>query len=198
LKRGYATVNSDSGHQGSVVDASFALNDPYAAQLFGSLSIPTVMSTALDMVKAAYGEVPARSYFEGCSNGGREALMMAQRFPNLFDGIISRAPAYNWVGIMGAFNRTAKAVSAPGGQFSDGKLALLARSVRNACDAKDGIVDGIVSNPGFCSTAEFDPASLRCPACGRGHWRCLPVRRAARGRELLDDTVSAQRQLDLS
>ncbi len=173
LAQGYATVNSDSGHQGSPLDASFALNDTYAAQLFGSLSIPTVMSSALDLVKAAYGEAPKRSYFEGCSNGGREALMTAQRYPNLFDGIIARAPAYNWVGFMGAFNRTAKTLAAPGGQFTSAKLGLLAKSVRDACDGKDGVVDGVVSNPGSCTTTDFNPATLRCAGGGDSGDSCL-------------------------
>jgi len=161
LQQGYATVNSDSGHSGNVLSAAFALNDTYAANLFGSLSIPTVTSSAKEMLQAAYGKAPDRSYFEGCSNGGREALMAAERNPNLFDGIISRAPAYNWVGFMGQFNRTAKALAAPGGQFNAAKLALLAKSVRDACDANDGITDGVVSNPQACS---FDPAVLRCAA----------------------------------
>ena len=173
LLQGYATVNSDSGHQGSPLDASFALNDTHAAQLFGSLSIPTVMSSALDMVRTAYGAAPKRAYFEGCSNGGREALMMAERYPNLFDGIIARAPAYNWVGFMGAFNRTAVALAAPGGQFTNAKLALLARSVRNACDGKDGIVDGMVSNPAACGATDFSPASLRCADGGDAGDACL-------------------------
>lgn len=159
LQQGYATVNSDSGHQGSGLSADFALNDPYAANLFGSLSVPTVTSAAREMLQAAYGKAPDRSYFEGCSNGGREALMAAQRNPNLFDGIIARAPAYNWVGFMGQFNRTAKALAAPGGAFSAAKTALLAGAVREACDAQDGIADDIVSNPQACT---FDPATLRC------------------------------------
>jgi hypothetical protein len=159
LQQGYATVNSDSGHSGSGLSADFALNDTYAANLFGSLSVPTVASSAKEMLHAAYGKTPDRSYFEGCSNGGREALMAAQRNPNLFDGIISRAPAYNWVGFMGQFNRTAKALAAPGGQFSATELAFLASSVRNACDSLDGIVDGIVANPQACT---FDPTTLRC------------------------------------
>ena len=163
LDMGYATVNSDSGHQGSGLSADFALNDPYAAQLFGSLSVPTVMSSALELMKAAYGSAPTRSYFEGCSNGGREALMNVQRYPNLFDGVIARAPAYNWVGFMGHFNRTAKALAAPGGAFSLAKTQLLAKSVRDACDGLDGVVDGIVSNQAACTPAVFDPASLRCP-----------------------------------
>jgi len=159
LQQGYATVNSDSGHAGSGLSADFALNDTYAANLFGSLSVPTVMSSATEMLLVAYGKAPERAYFEGCSNGGREGLMAAQRNPNLFDGIIARAPAYNWVGFMGQFNRTAKALAAPGGSFNAAEVGLLAQGVRDACDAQDGIADGIVSNPDACS---FDPATLRC------------------------------------
>jgi hypothetical protein len=159
LKQGYATVSSDSGHQGSGLSAAFALNDPFAAQLFGSLSVPTVMSAARELLREAYDAAPSRSYFEGCSNGGREALMNVQRYPNLFDGVISRAPAFNWVGLMGAFNRTAKALAAPGGQFSSAKVQLLAKAVRDACDGLDGIVDGVA--PSACSAA-FNPTSLRC------------------------------------
>lgn len=159
LTQGYATVSSDSGHAGSGLSADFALNDTHAANLFGSLSVPTVMSSATEMLQAAYGRGPERAYFEGCSNGGREALMAAQRNPNLFDGIISRAPAYNWVGFMGQFNRTAKALAAPGGQLSNAEVALLAGAVREACDAGDGIVDGIVAHPQACT---FDPSVLRC------------------------------------
>jgi esterase/lipase superfamily enzyme len=79
------------------------------------------MFTTLEAITVAYGQPPSKSYFEGCSNGGREALMNVQRYPNLFDGVIARAPAYNWVGFMGAFNRTAKALAAPGGAFSPAK-----------------------------------------------------------------------------
>ena len=162
LKQGYATAASDSGHQGSLLSADFALTDTVAAQLFGSLSVPTVMSTALETVTAAYGTPPSKSYYEGCSNGGREGLMAVQRNPNLFDGVIARAPAYNWVGFMGAFNRTAKALAAPGGAFSTAKTALLAKHVRDACDALDGIVDGVVSNPAACTPALVNVNALRC------------------------------------
>jgi pimeloyl-ACP methyl ester carboxylesterase len=162
LTQGYAEVVSDSGHQADGMSAAFALTDTFAAQLFGSLSVPTVMSTALKTVTAAYGVPPARSYFEGCSNGGREALMVVQRNPNLFDGVIARAPAYNWVGFMGQFNRTAKALAAPGGAFSPAKTALLAKHVREACDGLDGIIDGIVSNPAACTATIVNVASLRC------------------------------------
>lgn len=162
LTQGYAEVVSDSGHQGDGMSAAFVLNDTVAAQLFGSLSVPTVMATALKAVTAAYGVPPAKSYFEGCSNGGREALMAVQRHPKLFDGVIARAPAYNWVGFMGEFNRTAKALAAPGGAFSAAKTALLAKHVRDACDRLDGIVDGVVSNVAACTAAVSNVAALRC------------------------------------
>ena len=162
LTQGYAQVVSDSGHQGDGMSAAFALTDTFAAQLFGSLSVPTVMSTALKTVTAAYGMPPGKSYFEGCSNGGREALMAVQRNPNLFDGVIARAPAYNWVGFMGAFNRTAKALADPGGAFNPAKAALLAKHVRAACDGLDGIVDGVVANPAACPAAVTNIAALRC------------------------------------
>ena len=159
LRQGYAQVSSDSGHQGNVLDASFVRGDPLAAQLFGSLSVPTVTAAAQEIVRVHYRHRAKRAYFEGCSNGGREALMNVQRYPSLFDGVISRAPAYNWVGIMGAFNRTAKALAAPGGAMSAAKVATLSNAVLAACDAQDGVADGVVSNPQACT---FDPASLRC------------------------------------
>jgi len=170
LNAGYAQVSSDSGHQGNVLDASFALDDPQAAQLFGSLSVPTVMGAATEIVREHYGQRARRAYFEGCSNGGREGLMNVQRFPTLFDGVIARAPAYNWVGLMGAFNRTAKALAAPGGAISAAKTATLAHAVLAACDALDGVADGVVSNPQAC---HFDPATLRCPGGGEGGDSCL-------------------------
>ena len=173
LAQGYAEVVSDSGHQGDGMSAAFALTDTFAAQLFGSLSVPTVMSTALKTVTAAYGVPPAKSYFEGCSNGGREALMAVQRNPNLFDGVIARSPGYNWVGLMGAFNRTAKALAAPGGAFTHAKTALLAKHVREACDGLDGIVDGIVANPAICTEKVANVATLRCAGGADTRDTCL-------------------------
>lgn len=161
LVQGYAIVGSDSGHQAGTLDATWALNDAYAAQLWGSLSVPTVVSTALSILKSTYDSAPTRAYFEGCSNGGREGLMAVERDPNLFDGVIARSSAYNIVGFFGHWNSNAKALSAPGAAMSNAKVALLAKAVRDACDANDGIVDGIVSNPGSC-VGTVKPSSLRC------------------------------------
>jgi feruloyl esterase len=172
LKAGYATVSSDSGHQADSTDASFALHDMQAAQLFGSLSVPTVMTATQEILRTAYGAASARSYFEGCSNGGREGLMSVQRYPDVFDGVIARAPAYNWVGVMGAFHRNARALAAPGGQLSPDKVRLVATAVRNVCDGLDGIADRVVSNPRSCAAA-FDPASLRCAGGANPGNTCL-------------------------
>ncbi len=163
LVQGYVEVASDSGHQGDGMSAAFVLNDPRAAELFGSGAVPMVMATALKVVAAAYGVPPTKSYFEGCSTGGREALMAVQRNPTLFDGVIARAPAFNWVGYMGAFHRTVEASAAPGGAFNAAKVALLARHVRDACDRLDGVVDGIVANPAACTAKVSNVAALRCP-----------------------------------
>ena len=160
LSKGYAQVSSDSGHQGGGTDASWALNDQEALLNFAYLSIPTVTAATRAIVRQRYGNEPAQAYFEGCSNGGKEALMNAQRFPDLFDGIISRAPAYQFTGLVLAFNRTARALAAPGAAFTPGKIATMAAAVRNACDAADGVRDEVVSNLQACN---FDPAVLRCP-----------------------------------
>lgn len=159
LANGYADVASDSGHQGTPFDATFALHDNYATQLFGSGYVPQLELAATELLRLAFGQGPSRKYFEGCSNGGRDALMAAQRNPDVFDGIIARAPAYNWAGFMGHFNRNFKTLAAVGGALTTDKVSLLAAAVRDACDAKDGIVDGIVANPAACA---FDPAVLRC------------------------------------
>lgn len=162
LKAGYATVSSDGGHQSELWNASFALANPEAARMFGSLSVPTVTASAQKILTSIYGAAPGKSYFEGCSNGGREGMVSMQRYPKLFDGIIVRAPAYNWAGLMGHFSRNAKVAMAPGARLSADKLALVARTVRHACDALDGITDGVVANPAACTPLRINLPALRC------------------------------------
>ncbi|XAH21379.1 tannase/feruloyl esterase family alpha/beta hydrolase [Xylophilus sp. GW821-FHT01B05] len=173
LSKGYAAVGSDGGHKGSAFDASFALNDSLALNMWGHLSIPTTLASAKEVVRDAYGKFPDRSYFEGCSTGGREALMTVQRYPYLFDGVIAGDPSYDFVGLIGWFNRNAKALAAPGGALPNAKLKLLSQSVRDVCDALDGIADGIVSNPAACSKSGFDPKALRCAGGGDLGDACL-------------------------
>jgi feruloyl esterase len=169
LKKGYINVSSDGGHAGKIpgaeaVDASWVPGNPGAVRLYADLALPTVMSSAVEMIKKAYGTAPTQSYFEGCSNGGREALISAQRFPNLFDGIISRAPAFNYLATVGAFQTNMRSVLGnPTLNFTPAKVALLSNAVKSACDGLDGVVDGIVSNPDACTfDAAAARAALRC------------------------------------
>lgn len=158
---GYVLVASDGGRQGDALDASVFLNNPTAQADFGYLSIHSVNEIAKEIVRKRYGSDAEFSYFEGCSNGGREALIQATRFPNDFDGIVVRAPAYSFTELFQAFVANGKALAAPGGQLSDAKVSLIGKTVTAQCDALDGVADGIVSNQEACT---FDPAVLRCTA----------------------------------
>ncbi|WAC60924.1 tannase/feruloyl esterase family alpha/beta hydrolase [Brevundimonas sp. SL130] len=174
LVQGYAQVVSDSGHQDPTgMSAAFVEGDQHAARLFGSEAVPAVMATTLQIISTAYGSPPSQSYFEGCSTGGREALMAVQRNPDLFDGVIARAPAFNWVGFMGAFNAAARAAAAPGAAFGQAKAALLARHVRDACDGLDGLVDGVVSHRAACTPGIIRLETLRCVGGGDLGDTCL-------------------------
>ena len=117
--------------------------------------------------------------------------MAVQRNPNLFDGVIARSPGYNWVGFMGAFNRTAKALAAPGGAFTPAKTALLAKHVREACDGLDGIVDGIISNPAMCTAKVVNVAALRCAGGADTGDNCLSDAQLAVVKSWTTDTVFA-------
>jgi Tannase and feruloyl esterase len=159
LATGYAIVADDSGHQGSgAVDASFAL-DEAKLMAFGNSSTHLVLPAARAIVSLRYGSSATQAYFEGCSNGGREALIEAQRWPDDFDGIIARAPAYDFTGSMTAFHRIALLVNAAGGTLTNGKLKTLANAELSACDADDGVRDGIIAKPEAC---DFDATALRC------------------------------------
>jgi len=157
--RGYASIASNGGHAGSALDGSFA-SDPVKFDDFADLSTHRVLPVAKAVIREHYGRNSARTWFEGCSNGGREALIEAQRWPEDFDGIIARAPAYNFVELFLTFNRHAQQLSQPGAALPKSKLEILGRAVLEACDAKDGLTDGIISNPAAC---QFDPTVLQCP-----------------------------------
>src|SRR5947207_9241655 len=110
LVRGYAEAATDTGHQGSPADASWALNNPERQVNFGHRAVHSVTMAAKQIVQAFYGKMPTQSYFEGCSNGGRQALMEAQRYPTDFNGIIAGAPGLDWTGLMMAWNWNAQAL----------------------------------------------------------------------------------------
>jgi feruloyl esterase len=114
------------------------------------------------MIKAFYNRAPQLSYYQGCSTGGRQAMMAAQRYPEDFDAIIAGAPVYNMVHLnVSQVALQVGMLRAPASLVPAEKRTLLAAAVVNACDAQDGVKDGIVSEPRAC---RFDPAVLACRA----------------------------------
>ena len=158
LRRGYAVASTDTGHQGGGTDASWALNDrakeiDYAHR---GVHVATVAGKAL--TTAFYGSMPTRAYFAGCSGGGRQALIEAQRYPADFDGIIAGAPAVGTTGIHRTLVFQTLLANADA-YIPASKLETISNAVLAACDASDGVEDGLVSNPPAC---RFQPETLVC------------------------------------
>jgi feruloyl esterase len=172
LSRGFAVVTTDSGHQSQAVfDAAF-FADQEAALNFFYQAVGKVTVAAKEIVATYYGNKPERSYFMGCSTGGREAMIMSQRYPGYFDGIVAGAPAmrtdYSNLGmrhLVTAFNRVApqddQGQPIVSQAFSDADKQLILDSLRKSCDARDGMRDGLIADTLGC---DFDPASLVCKA----------------------------------
>jgi feruloyl esterase len=161
VARGYATWGTDSGHDETKLPElqAFALNDE-ALENFAFGAYKKVRDVAVEIVRRHYGRAPERVYYFGASEGGREGLTMAQRFPEDFDGIVSVVPVINWVGLMSAATRNG-IVAADDGWINAAKGKLLHGAVLDACDGLDGLVDGVVSRYARCASA-FDPQKLRC------------------------------------
>ncbi len=160
VRQGYATASTDTGHEASAEDASWAYHHPEKVIDYGYRSIHLTAVQAKEIVAAFYGHRADHTYFDACSNGGREALMEAQRFPEDYDGILAGAPANNWTRMLSADIDISQAMLAnPAAYISNMKLPAIQRSALQACDAADGVKDGIVNNPEQC---HFDPATLLC------------------------------------
>jgi hypothetical protein len=160
LNRGYATAATDTGHQADAADASWAYRHPEKVVDFGYRALHETTASAKLLIEKFYGQRPQRSYFDSCSDGGREALMEAQRFPDDFDGILAGAPANAWSRLLAAgVDVTRSLLSNPEGYISSTKLPAITAAVMTACDAQDGLKDGIVGDPRNC---HFEPSVLLC------------------------------------
>jgi feruloyl esterase len=162
---GYATIGTDTGHQGLAFDGSWALNNPERVVNYGHRAVHVVAETGKSLIKAHYGKAPVYSYFFGCSNGGRQGLMEAQRYPDDFDGIVSCAPALDFTNIAASFIRNTQVIfpnpqdlSTPA--ISRENVQLLGARVLAACDMLDGVKDNVVTDPRLC---RFRVSDL--PAC---------------------------------
>src|SRR5580692_2846268 len=162
LTAGFVTAATDTGHSAaSEPGASFAANRQKLLD-FGFRSLHVTAETAKLMARTYYGAGPSKSYYDGCSQGGRQGLILAQRFPNDFDGIIAGAPALNNTGTM--LTRAYWMQGLAANPFPAAKLGLLANRVYEQCDAKDGLKDGLIDDPRRC---DFKPAR-DLPRCGEG------------------------------
>ena len=160
LGQGYAVASTDTGHSGG--DASWAVGHPEKVIDFGYRAIHEMTEKGKAMVTAFYGRDASRSYFSSCSNGGRQALMEAERYPKDYDGIIAGAPANFWTRIIvGSVWNGQALLGMPGSYIPAGKLPAIERATLAACDARDGVADGVIDEPTKC---RFDPASLLCTA----------------------------------
>ena len=163
LAQGYVTVGTDSGHQNqpNQLPQTFALNDE-ALLNFAHASYKKVRDVSVQLMQRAYGRAPDKLYFVGSSEGGREGLTMAQRYPEAFDGIFSRVPVIHWTGLQHVGLRDGLA-SVGDGWLRPAQVKLVHDAVLAACDAADGLADGVVSDPVGCKQ-RFDVTRLRCTA----------------------------------
>ncbi|MGP0072845.1 MAG: tannase/feruloyl esterase family alpha/beta hydrolase [Bryobacteraceae bacterium] len=171
LARGFAVVSTDTGHKGATFDRSYDA-DQQASLDFAQVAVGRVAELAKQIIAHYYGAPAQHSYFAGCSTGGREAMLMTQRYPSEFDGVISGDPAMRtgfsqigniWSAV--AFNQIApkddSGRAQPSKVFSESDIKLIVKGVLDTCDANDGLKDGMVFNTRAC---KFDPDVLACKA----------------------------------
>jgi feruloyl esterase len=184
LKRGYAVASTDTGHTGT--DASFAANREQLID-FGYRSVHETAVQGKATVRAFYGSAPRFSYFDGCSGGGRQAFMEAQRYPEDFDGIVAGAPGYNRTDAAFQTFQMIQATHKTRESFIPAsKYPAIRQAALNACDASDGLKDGLIGDPTAC---RFDPAVLECKAGDSA--TCLTKPQVAAARQIYGDVYDA-------
>ncbi len=188
MSKGYAVTATDTGHTGSPIDAGWAMGHPEKVVDFGHRGIHEMTSVAKEAVHAFYGKNPQRSYFAGCSDGGREALMEAQRYPADYDGILAGAPANNWTPLLttAAYDTQALTVD-PASFIPPAKIPTIAAAVNAACDELDGVRDGILNDPRQC---HFDPATIQCKA--EDSDKCLTAAQVTALKKLYEGTLDSK------
>ncbi len=162
LTLGYAVSATDDGHhaEGMMPGASWAVGHPEKLIDFGYRALHETALASKAILQAYYGKPNAHAYFAGCSDGGREALAEAQRYPEDFDGIVAGAPANHWTHHFTGFLWNEQALNArPESKIPAAKLPAIQKAALAQCDALDGVKDGLIEDPRAC---HFDPAVLLC------------------------------------
>ena len=188
LLRGYAVANTDTGHQGAGGDFAWAVGQPQKLVDYQYRAVHELTVVGKALTAKHYGRPADRSYFVGCSTGGRQGLKEAQRYPEDYDGIVAGAPASNWSPLM-ALSISIQRNMGPGGLGTD-KLGLLKEEAIAACDANDGVADRVITNLATCN---FDPASLQCAAGATG--QCLSPTEVAAAQRIYAGVVDGRGQV---
>ena len=162
VEEGYATASTDTGHKGGVGDAVWAIDHPEKLTDFAYRAVHEMTVAAKAIITRFYDRGPRLSYWNGCSTGGRQGLMSAQKYPEDFDAIVAGAPA-NYQTHLHAWDLAVSTpvLKDPASAVPPAKLQMVNRAVINACDARDGVADGVLNEPTKCT---FDVASLQCKA----------------------------------
>src|SRR3954469_12400851 len=154
LARGFAAVQTNTGHDGAVEPLGTFAASPQKFVDYAYRAVHVTAVTAKRLALAYYATAPRRAYFDGCSTGGRQALIEAQRFPEDFDGIVAGAPVLDFSGTMIAYAAIQKALAAA--PIQPPQLRTVADIVYAKCDAADGLKDGVIDDPRRCG---FNPAA---------------------------------------
>jgi len=190
LRAGFAAASTDTGHAAGGPPAAWALGHPEKIIDFGYRAIHLTTVTGKAMVSNYYGVAPHWSYFSGCSNGGRQGLMEAQQFPADYDGIVAGAPANFWTHLMASAVWDLEAtLNNPASYIPPNKLPALGNAVFAACDALDGIKDGILNDPRQC---HFNPETLLC--AGADSSDCLTAPQVAAAKKIYAGPSDSQGQ----
>jgi feruloyl esterase len=186
LARGYATASTDTGHDTTTPGGSFALGHPDKLIDFGYRAVHETTLKSKAIIAAYYGGAAKLAYWNGCSSGGREGLKEAQRFPADFDGIVAGAPANYWTHLGVQQLWIAQAVHKDEASYiPPNKYPLIHNAVIQACDARDGVKDGVLENPTRC---KFDPKVLECK--GADGPTCLTTPQVESARKIYSSVVN--------
>ncbi|MBI4905422.1 MAG: tannase/feruloyl esterase family alpha/beta hydrolase [Acidobacteria bacterium] len=191
VRRGYSAASTDTGHRASGQDAGWALGHPEKVIDFGHRAIHETAVKGKALTQAYYGNAAKRAYFNSCSNGGRQALMEAQRYPEDYDGIIAGAPANYWTKLMtNAVSMMQATAGDPVAYIPAVKLPSIQAAALAACDNSDGVRDGVIENPAEC---RFDPGVLQCQ--GAENDKCLTAPQVKALRKIYDGTRNEKGKL---
>jgi feruloyl esterase len=188
VKAGYTATATDTGHTGSPNDAGWAMGHPEKIIDFGHRGIHEMTRVAKTVIAAYYSKPPQRSYFAGCSDGGREALMEAQRYPEDYDGILAGAPSNYWTALLATAAYDIQVLTMDSASFiPPAKIPAIAAAVNAACDEVDGVHDGILNDPRQC---HFDPATIQCK--GEDSDKCLTAAQVTALKKLYAGTLDSK------